>query len=158
MRWRCTRPSPSRATRRFAHFFVRTRGAPETMVRKVDETLAGSGRGGRGGNPHHGRDLRGGVAAEPCGRRDSGIDGAVRIAAGFHRTLWSLAVFHPAADSRDRHSRRAGRHAGRRSGDGRGPEPQAGDGRGWRSASRWPRSRCARYPCSWSRRCARPIR
>jgi predicted permease len=25
----------------FAHFFVRTRGAPETMVRKVDETLAG---------------------------------------------------------------------------------------------------------------------
>jgi putative ABC transport system permease protein len=25
----------------FVHFFVRTRGAPETMVRKVDETLAG---------------------------------------------------------------------------------------------------------------------
>jgi predicted permease len=25
----------------FAHFFVRTKGAPETMVRKVDETLAG---------------------------------------------------------------------------------------------------------------------
>jgi hypothetical protein len=25
----------------FAHFFVRTRGAPETMARKVEETLAG---------------------------------------------------------------------------------------------------------------------
>ena len=87
------------------------------------------GRGGRGGNPFHGRGFRGGVAAEPSGRRHSGIDGAVRIDARFHRTLWSFAVRHPAADSRDRHSCRVGRHARQRSGDGCGPEPQAGDGR-----------------------------
>jgi predicted permease len=34
-------PFSQQAVRGFAHFFVRTRVAPETMVRKVDETLAG---------------------------------------------------------------------------------------------------------------------
>jgi predicted permease len=33
-------PFSQQAVRGYAHFFVRTRGAPESMVRKVDETLA----------------------------------------------------------------------------------------------------------------------
>jgi putative ABC transport system permease protein len=33
-------PLSQQAVRGYAHFFVRTRGAPESMVRKVDETLA----------------------------------------------------------------------------------------------------------------------
>jgi len=82
----------------------------------------------------------------------AGSDGAIRIDAGFDRTLRSSAVCHPAADSRDRHSCRAGRHAGQRPGDGRGQSlklvPPA-----WPSASRLPWSRCARSPCSWFPRC-----